>query len=511
MSQKFMDALSSNEKEKTKKEKQFTENGALGFKTSGEALVDLNFKVSSYRKNNSSLLEDFKKAWREDADLALKWLFFARDIREGLGERDLFRKIFKFLSENTSIEPILKYVPEFGRWDDLLSTYSLKTKKAVIDIIKNQYDEDVKNMNAGKPISLMAKWLPSIVTSSKDTVKLAKEIAQSLGWSDKQYRKNRSELNKYLKTIEINLSNKNFKEIDYNKVPSMANLKYKNAFLRNDEERRREWLGALVKGDPKVKMNMTVGYPHNIVHSYIGGEFNPTYNGFRISSKLDETLEEAWKALKDIKLDNTIVVSDSSGSMTAQVGSGSLTAIEVAHALGIYCGDHNQGPFKNKIITFSNKPKYIQWNSEETLLSKLQTVFNYSEVANTDVEAVFRLILNTAIKNNCTPEEIPANILIISDMEFDAATHQYGASNDITLFKSIKKMYKEAGYKLPRIIFWNVCGRTNTVPMQKNKNGVALVSGFSVNILKMVMSGKLDPYEVLKEQLMSDRYKDIHF
>jgi hypothetical protein len=499
----FMDKLKSELLSIEKSKLQYTENGALGYTTTGKSLLDLNFKVASYRsRSTKELILDYLQAFNEDANLAVKWLFFARDIREGLGERDLFRKAFYYLittNKSEHISTLFRLIPQYGRWDDLLIALGTPHEDEVIKIIKTQLFEDIKRMNSNSSISLLSKWLPRENTSNKERVAQAKLLASKMGMSAREYRKITTSLNKYIKTIEIYTSAKKWNEINYEEVPSLANLKYRNAFLRNDEERRREYLDKLSKGE--VKINMSVGFPHDIVHSYLKGQ-----HARDLHLKLDEALEGAWKNLKSFDISNTIVVGDSSGSMTSPIGNTNVIALEVAHALGIYCGDHNTGVFKNKMITFSGEPKYLEWDDNDTLLQKLQIAFSYSEIANTNIEKVFNLILNTAIKNHSLQEEIPANILVISDMEFDQAVD--GKSN-IALFKNLEQKYNQNGYKLPRLIFWNVNSRTSTIPLQEAENGVALVSGFSTNILKMVLSDKLDPFECLKDQLLSDRYKDI--
>ncbi|MDR0951280.1 MAG: DUF2828 family protein [Candidatus Ancillula sp.] len=468
----------------------------------------MNFKVTSYRNQDpKKAIKDFIDAFAEDRNLAVKWLFFVRDAREGLGERELFRWCFNHLiSTNKSdyAEALIKAIPEFGRFDDLLVAMNTQYEDIAIHVMKKQLDEDLENMAAGKPVSLCAKWMPRENTSNKSRIALAKKIATAFGMSAKEYRKMIAGLNKYLKTVEVFASAKDWKKIDYNNVPSLANLKYKNAFMKNDATRRQEYLAALERGEAKI--NMSVGYPHDIVHAYIKGKTGGGWGSRNVTYAIDPTLEAAWKALKNIELSNTMVVGDSSGSMETKVGGTSVMALEVAHALGIYCADHNSGAFKNKMITFSEHPKYLEWNDNDTLATKLGIAFSHSEVANTNIEKVFELILDTAVKNHCAQEDLPKQILIISDCEFDRMT---SGRTDITLFKSIEKKFAAYNYKLPKLCFWNVCGRTGTVPVQQSENGVALVSGFSVNTLKMILSDKLDPYEALKDTLNSERYKDI--
>ena len=486
-----------------------TENGAVGYRTTGKELLDINFAVASLRRmSDSEVVKRFKKAFFEDQVLAMKWLFYARDEREGLGERRLFRVVLKDLVENSPemVIPVINLIPEYGRCDDLWCLLdNEESAKVVYQIVDKQLEEDLKNMKAKKSISLMAKWMPSINASSEQTKKYGKKLCKALGTTEREYRKALSMLRKYLDVVETKMSAKNWGEIKYEAVPSRANLIYNSAFLRNDEERRRDYLSKLSKGETKI--NASVLYPHDIVHQY-------GYNYYGRMKAKDETLEALWKALPDtVKgCGNTIVVADGSGSMCCNVGGGSgVTALEVANALAIYFAEHSSGEFKDKYITFSENPRLVDFSKAKSLRDKLQIAYSHCEVANTNIERVFDLILDTAVKNNMHQEDIPANVLIISDMEFDSATYDYrGRSTpNKRLFEVIAQKYAAFGYKLPRLVFWNVNSRTGTIPVKENDMGVALVSGFSVNIVKMVMSGKTDPYECLLETLNSERYAPV--
>ena len=347
----------------------------------------------------------------------------------------------------------------------------------------------------------MAKWLKSENCSSAESRRLAKIIREGLGMTSRNYRKMLSEMRKYIDVVERKMSAKQWDEINYETVPSRANLIYNNAFLRNDEDRRREYLGALEKGD--VKINAGTLYPHDIVHKYTNGSW-------RVKST-NTALEGLWKALPDtVKGEgNTIVVADGSSSMTCNVGGNTnVTALDVANALAIYFAERSSGEFKNKYITFSERPQLVDFSNAKTLREKIQIALKHDEVANTNIQAVFNLILKTAVNNKMSQDEIPKNILIVSDMEFDGATG-YRNKPDETLFATIAKEYAAYGYKLPRLVFWNVNSRTGTIPVKENDLGVALVSGFSVNIVNMVMSNKLDPYECLLDVLNTERYQPI--
>ena len=498
----FMNAI----KNELDNEIQYTENGAAGFRTTGNKLLDLNFAVASLRSaSECDIIDKFIGAYFEDKITAVKWLFYARDVREGLGERRLFRVVMEEFAtqEPGVVNELIKLVPEYGRFDDLWCLLDTELSTNVISYVEQQLTEDMKNMKDGKSISLLAKWLPSENASSSETKRYAGIIRKGIGITSRNYRKTLSEMRKYIDVVECKMSAKQWSEINYEIVPSRANLIYNDAFLRNDEKRRREYLGALERGE--VKINAGTLFPHDIVHKYM-------QSGWYSSVKsLDATLEGLWKALPDtVKgAENTIVVADGSGSMTCNVGGNtSVTALDVANALAIYFSERSSGEFKNKYITFSERPQLVDFSNAKTLHDKIQIALQHDEIANTNIQAVFNLILRTAVNNKMSQSEMPKNILIISDMEFDSATGYRNKPNE-TLFATIAKEYEAQGYKLPKLVFWNVNSRTGTIPVKENELGVALVSGFSVNVVNMVMSNKLDPYECLLDVLNTERYQPV--
>ena len=518
-----MNVFENSLKKTMSQEEVLTENGAVGFKSSGHALVDINFATSSLRnKTEDEIRKMFSDAFYENPLLAVKWLFMLRDIRGGMQERRSFRVCFKWLS---TIRPELvkKLIPlcaEYGRFDDLFCLITFKeddqVQEEVIKYIDEQWANDVKNMKEGKPISLLAKWMKSCNTSSPESVKIGKFLAKKLQLSEKMYRKTLASMRKYLNVIEQKMSAKEWKTIDYETVPSGANCKYNSAFLRNDETRRREFLNKLSKGE--VKINASTCFPSDIVHLYnksIG------YYNRRNTVTVDPALEAMWKALPEVKINgNLICCCDGSGSMTICVDrKSSVTALEVCNALGIYCSEHLTGPFKDKYITFSAHPQYVDMSEAKTLAEKLNIAYQHDECSITNIEAVMDLMLKTSVNNHLKQEDIP-DLCIISDMEFNSAINfgegysywnmpsDYSASKN-ALFEKIRQKWEAAGYKFPRIIFWNVNSRTGTIPLQQNENGVVLCSGFSQTQFKMLMSNKTDPYNVLVEALNTTRYQPV--
>ena len=496
---------------------QYTENGAIGFSTTGKKLLDLNFSISSLRSaSDQQIINKFMDAYWENPVLAVKWLFYTRDCREGLGERRLFRVVLNHLAQDRPevAQAVLKFVSEYGRYDDMWCLLDTNLKQNIISGVTEQIGEDQINMENNKPVSLLGKWLPSENASSKETKRYAAIIRNGLGMTSRGYRKMLSKMRKYIDVVECKMSSKQWNEINYEAVPSRANLIYNSAFLRNDEERRRAYLSALEKGEAKI--NAGTLFPHDIVHKYTHSSWSSRVGNY------DAALEGMWKALPDTVKGNgnTLVVADGSGSMTCNVGGKtSVTALDVANALAIYFAERASGEFKDKYITFSENPKFVDFSNATTLRDKIQIALRHNEVANTNIEAVFDLILNTAVKNQMSQEDIPTNILIISDMEFDSCAtcgasrsggwYSYRNAPTATLFDTIAQKYAAHGYKLPRLVFWNVNSRTGTIPVKENDLGVALVSGFSVNVVNMVMSNKLDPYECLLDTLNVERYQVI--
>ena len=488
--------------------KTFTENGAVAYRTSGKELLDFNFKLSQYRNMTvKEIQNDFTKVFFENPLIATKFIFYVGDIRGGLGERKIFNACITWLANNKPeiALALLKFIPEYTRWDNLAKlTMNNNVGDEALNIIKTQLKSDWDNMNQHKSVSLCAKWMPSVNASSKETKRLANYICARLEATPRQYRKMLAQLRKYIDVVEVKMSANDWGSIEYSAVPSQANLKYNSAFLKRDEERRRAYLASLQKGETKI--NASVAQPHEIVRRYSDGWYN--------AKPFDITLEEMWKALPNICVENSLVVRDGSGSMGQRVGDGKTSCLDVATALAIYCAEHNSDIWKDKFITFSSRPSIVDLSNCETLHDKLNRCYAEDDMSNTNIEATMRLILNTAVKNNCKQEDMPKNIVIISDMQFDSSSSSdryYGGMHwNKTLFEEIAEEYERHGYKLPRICFWNVCSRNfSTVPMQNNELGLVLCSGFSITNIKMFMSGKINPYEILLEQINSERYNVI--
>ena len=502
---------------------QITENGAVGYKSTGSVLTDLNFRVSSMRNGmTANDIELFVQAMNEDLEYAIKWLFFTRDVRGGMGERDVFQKLYMKFAELYPIEAkaTLVLVAEFGRWKDVIDIINMDPNNTLggMELVKDTFRSDIENCIVGKPISLLAKWMPSINASDKAR-KQAKRFAQYFELPYCTYRRTLSKLRAYLDVTEVKTCSNRWGEIDYNKVSSNANNRYINAFKKHDGARYTEHCTkALDKtANPNVKMNASVLYPHEIWSKYAdivnSQMFNICWNYKDLSSesvKEDVSLEALWKNLADMgECGNTMVVVDGSGSMTCP-SPYKVLPINIARSLGVYFAERCQGEFNNILMEFSSRPKLIDLNGCKSLKDKVVEMTKHDDCTNTDIEAVFMLILKTAINSKMKQSDMPDRILIVSDMEFDMATsqtrHSFGMK---ALFDELADRYASYGYKLPKLVFWNVCSRTNTIPLTENEMGVLLVSGYSQNILSMVMSDQTDPWLALKEKLDEERYACI--
>lgn len=485
--------------EQIKKELNYTrtENGALTYASSMNNCVDLFSSIGALRHNDAiDIIKLFERAYIENADIAMKCLFFARDVRGGLGERRTFRTILRWLAWNhkDSVVSNLANIAEYGRYDDLLVLLHTPCNKAVLDLIKAQVAADKASIDAKKyeKVSLLGKWLPSINASNSNTIHNAKIIAGYLGLDNKSYRKLLTELRQCIKIVENNLRVKDY-SFEYSQIPSKAMLKYRRAFYRNDEVRYSDFLEKVNQGNAKLHTGVLT--PYEIIAPICSGESS-------FSEQERFALNTTWNALEDFTNDeNALVVVDGSGSM---YGYTEPSPAAVAQSLAIYFAERNTGKFRNHFITFSENPQLVEIKGKD-IVDKVKYCMSYNEVADTNLSRVFELILNTALKYKLPQSELPSKLYIISDMEFNCCT--VGA--DVTNFENAKNAFAEAGYKLPKVVFWNVDARNRQVPVTSNEQGVALVSGCSPQIFRMLKSNDFSPYSFMLEVLGSERYAVI--
>lgn len=477
-----------------------TENGAVTYATSGSACLDLFSTIGALRNaSDIEILQRFIRAYTENPDLAMKIIFFARDIRGGLGERRVFKTIFSYLAkeEPQSVKKNISLVADYGRYDDLLALMGTPCEGAMLAYLKEQYESDVKAMGEGNPVSLLGKWLPSVNASCKETIRLAKKIAKAFGLSEATYRKQLTALRGIIKIIENNLREKDY-TFDYSKQPSRAMFKYRKAFIRNDKERYSQFVSQVAKGE--TKMNARLVYPYELVEAYL--KHYPVWAN-PLSEEEKATLNATWEAMPDVSNDeNAIAVVDTSGSMY-RYGYRPQPA-SIALSLGLYFAERNKGAFHNHFIEFSERPQLIELKGN-TFLERLRYALSFNVIADTNIEAVFDLILHTAVKHKVPQEELPAKVVIISDMEFNYCVKNASLTN----FQMAKQRFATHGYTLPEVVFWNVDSRQLQQPVTMHESGVVLVSGVTPQLFSMVQGGVVSPYGFMLSVLSNERYAPI--
>lgn len=482
-----------------------THNGAVSHSSTGTALLDFFGKGGSMRsQTDDAAITLFRDAYKEDKTIALKILFYLADVRQGQGERKLFRNCFNYLAKHNKVvaRNLIKYIPEYTRWDNVLESLmgtSLETE--ALDAVAAQLVADAKSTDK---VSLCAKWAPSEQASSATTKALAKKLRTNMGATPRQYRKLLSYLRKKIDVVERKMCAGDWNEINYQNLPSRASSLYRKAFNKHDGTRYSGFLTKVEKGEAKI--NAATLYPYDIVRAV-----RSFYN-------VDRTLEAQWKALPDYLKDNPhngIVVADVSASMDSSGYYGGKTdnvaPIDVAVSLAIYFAERNEGAFSDNFMIFSNNAKLLNIGTG-SLQSKVRQVLGDREIASTNLQAVFDLILDKALKYKVPESEMPSHLYIVSDMQFDQATSDYGYysnNKSKTNFEVIKSKYARAGYKMPQIVFWNVNSYSD-VPVKFDDKGVCLVSGCSPSILKSVLSGKVTtPYDMMINTVCTERYAPI--
>ena len=504
-----------------------TENGALTHKSTTSDLLDMFAMGAAMRKrSDEDVILMFRKAYAENPVYALKCLFYIRDIRGGQGERRFFRVALKDLvkQDAEAVRRNLKHIPEFGRWDDLYIFVGTALEKEAFAFMKEQLALDI----TCKTPSLLAKWLKSENTSSAKSRELANKTRIAFGFTHKQYRKTLSILRERINIVERLMSENRWDEIEFDKIPSRAGMIYKNAFARHDIER--------MKQDPSVqsyadfakdetkKVNAKALYPYECVAEAVKAS-GVGYYGYSYRSRENDQSEtnrlmvnKYWDNLADYfngASFNGLAVVDTSGSMT---GSEASAPINVAISLGLYCAEKAKGPFAGHYVSFSSKPQLIATEGVD-FVDKVARIYKTNLCENTNIEATFDLLLNTALANGCTQDDLPQNIIVISDMEFDTACGSYSfwgrqsnpsqmsVASAPTLLEGIAKKWAAHGYQMPHLIFWNVQARQNNIPMLGN-GPISYVSGFSPSIFETIMSGKTG-YDLMMEKLNTERYAVI--
>ncbi len=477
--------------------KTYTENGALSNRSTGSHCLNFFSACGALRNMDGDVqLRLFVRAYAENKDLAMRTLFYARDIREGLGERELFRSILTWLASRRphSVIKNIPFIAEYGRWDDLLSLLVTPCEAAAVQAIQDQLHKDLASFEKNEPVSLLAKWLPSINTSSEEKRNQARLLCKRLKMTEKEYRQALSRLRTHLDVLEKRLCEKDY-TFDYSKQPSGAMHKYRLAFLRNDKERYKAFLDAVQFGEKT--MHAGTLYPYQILEKCIGSDGG----SLDLNPDMIQSLDAAWKSLPDYgDHRNALAVIDGSGSM---YWSRNPRPADVAMSLGIYFAEHNTGYFKDHFITFSHTPRLVKLEGG-SIVDRAAYCASFNECANTNLRATFELLLETAVKNHLPQEELPETLYIISDMEFDE-----GVDSDKTLFNEVKALYAQYGYHLPALIYWNVESRHEQFPVTRDEQGTVLLSGASPTVFRMVISQDVTPESLMLSVLNSDRYAKI--
>ena len=494
----------------------YTENGAVTHTTTKSALLDMFAMGAAMRsRSDEDVILMFRKAFAENETYALKCLFYIRDVRGGQGERRFFRICMKDLAKNNTeiARRNLAYIPQYGRWDDLYVFVDTPLEADAFALMKNQLALDVEC----KTPSLLAKWLKSENTSSKESRKLGNKTRIAFGMNHKQYRKTLAVLRERINVLERLMSENRWDEIEFDKIPSRAGLIYKNAFARHDLEREQSEKNVATYAEfaksTETKVNAKTLYPYECVAEALKIFRTGSYWNMRELPALDDTnrlmVNKYWENLTDYfngATFNGIAVVDTSGSM---VRNDAAAPINVAISLGLYCAERAKGPFAGNYISFASRPQLIKTEGVD-FVDKVQRIYKTNLVDDTNIEATFDLMLNTAIQNRCSQDDLPQNVIIISDMEFNSAVDwrsNFRDNNTETLLEGIAKKWAANGYEMPHLIFWNCDARQNNIPMIGNGR-ISYVSGMSPTIFETIMSGKTG-YDLMMEKLNSDRYAVI--
>ena len=472
-----------------------TENGAVKHNTTKSAVLDMFALCGAYRRRSEEdCILAFKNAYEENPMLALKCLFYLRDCRGGQGERRFFRVCFRWLSKNhaDAAERNLINVSEYGRWDDLIyATVETPMERKALAIIAKQLalDTDCKTP------SLLAKWLPSENASSKETKRVANIVRIGLGMTHKTYRKVLSELRTKINIVEKLMSQNRWDEIEFDKIPSKAGLVYKNAFARRDLIANK--YADFAKDETKT-VNASTLYPYDIAHKAF-------QNYLPMDSAERLMIQKYWDALPNYygeNEENGLAIVDTSGSMSGQ-------PLEAAVSLGAYIAEKAHGPFAGHFITFSQKPELVKFEGID-IVDKFDRARRASWQMNTDLKAVFDMLLRVAKQNDTKVQDMPQRLYIFSDMEFDGCLslgHRDTEGKINTLLESIAKEWAAAGYKLPKVVFWNLDARTQNIPALGGR--FSYVSGLSPVMIQTILSGG-DGYTLMLSKLLdSGRYDAV--
>lgn len=490
-----------------------TENGAFAYDSTAQgALLDLFSQVGALRpRTETEIASKFAAAFREDALLATKMMFYTGDIREGgLGERRTFRVCLRWLAEKRPdiVNKNMTLIPFFNRFDTLFTLVDTDCEKAMWELVAKTLTEDVKAMKASTgrkhvPCSLLAKWMPSENTSSAKTRALANKAIKALKLTPRTYRRMLSALRKHIGVTECKMSAGEWTFIEYAKVPSYAMHNYGSAFAKHDHERFDAYLKSVSKGETKI--NSSVLFPYDLVEKYLSprgyGIQTVRAGDCRVAAKEDAVVEAQWKALPNYltKPVNAIVMADVSGSMSGRPMATSI-------GLATYFAQHNTGWYRNQYLSFTTTPNFINLNEGASLLECVQKVASAGVGYSTNLEAAFNKILETAVFYKIPKNQMPKTLVVISDMEIDRYMRP-GRHWDF--LKVMEARFEQYGYKLPRIILWNVNARKDTFLSQGED--VLFVSGQSASVFKQLCQNLdgVTAYDLMIQTLNAPAYSKV--
>ena len=458
-----------------------TENGGRALSTTGDKLLNLFAVLGALRSRPTDVIDKFDAAYRENADLATKMAFYGRDVRGGLGERAVGRLMLHQLAmiNQEVVKANLKNIVEFGRWDDLFVLFDTECEYEMLNFVFKQLASDRVAMQNRTQVSLLAKWMPSINASSEHTKALAHRFVKALNTTPREYRKILSALRKYIDVTEVKMSANKWTDIDYKAVPSNAMSNYGSAFARHDYEGFNRYMDAVKSGD--VKINAATLYPYNVIEA--------------LERNSRDVAEAQWKALPNyVDGDNNfLIMADVSGSMMGR-------PMHTSVGLAIYFAERNHGAFANKFMTFTDIPQIVEV-ADGTLYEKYRSVTRHVGY-NTNLEAAFDAILSTAVRTKCPQADLPKALVIISDLEID-----YWNGGSLTFTEEMRKRFADAGYEMPKLVYWNVDSRKDTFLASKNDPNAILVSGQSASTFKNLIKGiDLSAFEIMVQTLNDPRY-----
>jgi len=446
-----------------------SENQGIVYKSTGEgALLDLFALIGGMRHQpDNEIIGKWKAAYKENPELASNLILYTRNCRNGgLGERRIGRLLLKELAmiEPEKVKRNFQTIVDTGRFDDLYVLEGTPCESEMWEFVKNTFVLDVTLMKENKPISLLAKWMPSINTSSKESRRLANKFCNITGLSPRTYRKALSKLRAYIDVVERKMSAGEWDKINYEAVPSLAMSRYTKTFNTHDYEGFSEYKEKLSKGEAKV--NASVITPSEICKKYL------------VNRHLDNIDKEQWKALPNYVQEGqeVVCVADVSGSMSCC----NWEPMAASIGLATYFAQKNQSAYHNLYMTFTNKPHFIK--IEDTW--DIEKCFQYVEHAgvgyNTNADRMMEAIYNLAVESN----EAPKAVIVISDGEFDSFCRD---SYLDSLVSKWNKKFIAAGLNPVRVISWNVAARNGTVIAPATDN-VAFCSGSGAGVFKNLTS-----------------------